>query len=194
MTDTQHAKYLLSIPSVRERAQSVFAKATTTGHGTAFTIDMTRVPDVVDCVVRLIARDYGTDYAAIPPHGRWQHFNVGGVDRITPLVEAWIAAGVANDDVARRLLDLFVVSVLLDAGAGNKWVYHDAASGSTYNRSEGIAVASLAMFANGAFLLTLHNRFKSMAMPCRHCLMKLLLRVCRHLKKIPWRALLDVHR
>ena len=50
----------------------------------------------------------------------------------------------------KRLLDLFLVSVLLDAGAGNKWQYK-AENGRYYRRSEGLAVASLEMFQKGLF-------------------------------------------
>ena len=50
----------------------------------------------------------------------------------------------------RRLLDLFLVSVLLDAGAGSKWCYR-AKDDRIYRRSEGLAVASLEMFCGGAF-------------------------------------------
>lgn len=51
----------------------------------------------------------------------------------------------------RRLLDLFLVSVLLDAGAGTKWQYKSKESGKIYKRSEGLAVASLEMFKTGLF-------------------------------------------
>lgn len=51
----------------------------------------------------------------------------------------------------RRLIDLFLISVLLDAGAGNKWVYKSKESGKLYSRSEGLAVASLEMFKSGMF-------------------------------------------
>ncbi|KAL8697894.1 MAG: hypothetical protein Q9201_006863 [Fulgogasparrea decipioides] len=51
----------------------------------------------------------------------------------------------------RRLLDLFLVSVLLDAGAGTQWSYKSKESGKTYRRSEGLAVASLEMFKAGYF-------------------------------------------
>jgi hypothetical protein len=49
------------------------------------------------------------------------------------------------------LIDLFVVSVLLDAGAGNKWSYKSKESGKIYSRSEGLAVATLEMFKSGLF-------------------------------------------
>jgi hypothetical protein len=58
---------------------------------------------------------------------------------------------VDNSERTRRLLDLFLVSVLLDAGAGTKWQYKSKESGKIYRRSEGLAVASLEMFKAGAF-------------------------------------------
>lgn len=58
---------------------------------------------------------------------------------------------VDNSERTRRLLDLFLVSVLLDAGAGTKWQYKSKESGRIYRRSEGLAVASLEMFKAGTF-------------------------------------------
>ena len=48
-------------------------------------------------------------------------------------------------------MDLCVVSVLLDAGAGPAWRYHEAGTGQTLTRSEGLGVASLHAFASGLF-------------------------------------------
>lgn len=56
-----------------------------------------------------------------------------------------------NQERTRRLIDLFLVSVLLDAGAGTKWQYKSKESGRVYRRSEGLAVASLEMFKAGVF-------------------------------------------
>lgn len=58
---------------------------------------------------------------------------------------------VDNQERTRRLIDLFLVSVLLDAGAGTKWQYRSKESGKVYKRSEGLAVASLEMFKAGLF-------------------------------------------
>jgi hypothetical protein len=44
------------------------------------------------------------------------------------------------------MIDLFLVSVLLDAGAGTQWSYKSTENGRVYRRSEGIAVATLEMF------------------------------------------------
>src|SRR5262249_704006 len=52
---------------------------------------------------------------------------------------------------ARCRIDLAVVSVLLDAGAGPAWKYREAQSGQTFTRSEGLAVASLRAFEAGMF-------------------------------------------
>jgi hypothetical protein len=97
-----------------------------------------------------VKRDFAPDYATIPPHGRWQHFNVGGRDRITPLLSSWEKEA-DHPELCRRLLDLFLVSVLLDAGAGNTWSYTSMEDGRTYRRSEGLAIASLEMFKSGLF-------------------------------------------
>jgi hypothetical protein len=69
---------------------------------------------------------------------------------VTQLLQTW-PTSVDNQERARRLIDLFLVSVLLDAGAGTKWSYKSKESGKVYARSEGLAVASLEMFKAGAF-------------------------------------------
>jgi hypothetical protein len=60
-------------------------------------------------------------------------------------------AGVGALERARAAIDLTFVSVLLDAGAGAAWRYRDGATGMTFARSEGLAVASFDMFAAGYF-------------------------------------------
>ena len=66
---------------------------------------------------------------------------------------AAVAAGGWRDDAARAraAFDLAIVSVLLDAGAGPAWRFRDPAAGGAVGRSEGLALASLAMFVSGAF-------------------------------------------
>jgi hypothetical protein len=99
-----------------------------------------------------LQRDFGPDkFDTIPPHGRWQHFEVGNVPRIVDLLEQWKKEGCDDVEITRRLIDLFFVSVLLDAGAGDHWRYVEPGTGKEYERSEGIAVASLYMFKNLVF-------------------------------------------
>jgi hypothetical protein len=71
---------------------------------------------------------------------------------VEPLIAQWKASDNPPDtkEIARRLIDLFVVSVLLDAGAGSKWSYQEP-SGGSFSRSEGLGVASVYMFADGFF-------------------------------------------
>ena len=71
--------------------------------------------------------------------------------RIADLLEKWKKAGCDDKELTRRLIDLFFVSVLLDAGAGDHWNYVEPGTEESYERSEGIAVASLYMFLDGDY-------------------------------------------
>ncbi|KAI5244673.1 DUF1688-domain-containing protein [Aureobasidium subglaciale] len=151
---TPDIEYLLSLEAVRERAGKVFeaAKKDELSH---FTYHAEKLSEAAAFVASVINRDFGPDnFAAIPPHGRWQHFEVGNVARIDNLSREWEKNGCDEKEQARRLIDLFVVSVLLDAGAGDTWKFEEPGSGDIYTRSEGIAVASLYMFTEGAFSTT----------------------------------------
>ncbi|KAJ9639891.1 hypothetical protein H2199_006124 [Coniosporium tulheliwenetii] len=143
------AGYLRSIYSVRERSRLVLEKAKK-NQLKHFTVDMSKFQDTAAYVVSIIKRDFAPDYSKIPPHGRWQHFEVGGRPRIDQLLTSWPST-VDTQERTRRLIDLFVVSVLLDAGAGTRWQYRSKESGKVYRRSEGLAVASLEMFKAGVF-------------------------------------------
>ncbi|RYP27263.1 hypothetical protein DL768_011249 [Monosporascus sp. mg162] len=146
-----NVKYLLSLGAIRERAKIVgdFAKSGGLSH---FDVYEDRLDDVVDFVTSIIKRDYGPDkFDTIPPHGRWQHFEVGKIPRIANMIQDWKNRGCDDLELTRRLMDLFFVSVLLDAGAGDHWRYTEPGTDRTYERSEGIAVASLHMFNSLAF-------------------------------------------
>jgi hypothetical protein len=67
------------------------------------------------------------------------------------LIKQWKLKGLNRLETTRRLIDLFFVAVLLDAGAGDVWKFAEPNTDQTYGRSEGIAVASLYMFKAGAF-------------------------------------------
>ncbi|GAA5883826.1 hypothetical protein JCM16303_007399 [Sporobolomyces ruberrimus] len=147
-SSTDTINHLRSLPSIRERCQRVFSLAEESKLD-YWTLDLSQEPKIVDFVCELIARDYGTDYASIPPHGRWRHF-VG--NRVDPLLAAWNQDSSVDDlEKARRLVDLMVVSVLMDAGAGNEWKYSPKEGGEKIARSEGLAVGSLEMFEKGVF-------------------------------------------
>ncbi|CAG8648772.1 19422_t:CDS:2, partial [Cetraspora pellucida] len=144
----EQIKYLKSLRSVRERSNKVYEKAKTNSLN-HFQVDFSKLQDVVTKVIALIKRDY-KQINDIPPHSRWRHFDVGGHARIQTLINEW--KSVCDElEITRRLLDLFVISVLLDAGAGNTWSYKEKETGHIYNRSEGLAIASLDMFKSGIF-------------------------------------------
>ncbi|KAK9467100.1 hypothetical protein V1512DRAFT_261931 [Lipomyces arxii] len=154
--------YLRTLPAVRERTRFVLAKAEQ-NKLTNFDVDLSKFGRVVEYVCGIIRRDWGDDYSQIPPHGRAQQFDVGGVSRIEKLVRRW--SGVDAREIARRLVDLYVVSVLIDAGAGNKWKFiepigGDAHGRNAYGRSEGLAVASLYMFESGLFSSDMSNPYQ----------------------------------
>jgi hypothetical protein len=137
---------LLTAAAVRSRAQMMLDVGL--GEGLAhFRIDLNRMEAAADAVLATIQKSYPS--LEIPFHARWRHFAVDGVDRwglqATPL--SWPDRAAR----ARSEFDLAIVSVLLDAGAGSAWRYRDALSGREIGRSEGLALASLEMFANGAF-------------------------------------------
>lgn len=157
------AGYLRSLGAVRERSKLILDKAMR-NELAHFDTDMEKLSDVVAFVSRLIKvsynclpfrtevsanydfqRDYDAPFTSIPPHGRYQHFAVGGKDRVANLLASW-PAELDRTERCRRLIDLFLVSVLLDAGAGTQWSYKSSEDGKTYRRSEGLAVASLEMF------------------------------------------------
>jgi hypothetical protein len=135
---------LRNAAAVRERCERVYHWIAD-GHSPCFRIDPPRLADVAGFVAEVTRRAYPD--LAIPPHSRWRHFCVDGIDR-------WdhISRGVAGSlERARAAVDLAVVSVLLDAGAGETWRYREPETDRVYARSEGLAVASLDMFKAGAF-------------------------------------------
>ena len=140
---TDDASELLTAAAVRDRCGIVFAAAECgkTGH---FQLVMARLEEAVRRVVEITRRGYPD--LDVPYHSRWRHFSAGGVDRA-----AQVAPGAAPDEVARARIDLAVVSVLLDAGAGASWRFHEVETGQILSRSEGLAVASLRAMQTGLF-------------------------------------------
>ncbi len=140
------AAALRTTDAVRERARQLLQRAREGGsrwfsvHDEAL---QTAAAEVAD-VTRARYPDL-----TIPYHSRWRHFEAGGVNRKADL-DARLAALDAPAR-ARAMIDLAVVSVLLDAGAGPDWHYDEAASGQRFARSEGLGVASWHAFMGGLF-------------------------------------------
>jgi hypothetical protein len=111
-----------------------------------FRIDLQRLDTATDLVQATTLKNYPT--LDIPFHSRWRHFVVDGQDRWAAIVKS---KGWKSAQRARAEFDLAIISVLLDAGAGAHWRYRDPITGTSIGRSEGLALASLAMFLGGAF-------------------------------------------
>jgi uncharacterized protein DUF1688 len=142
----REARSLLTAEAVRARAEQMLDIGLRDGLN-HFTVHLDRIDRVADAVLAVTRRSYPA--LNIPFHARWRHFVFGGVDRWTRHAES--AAWPDRAARARAEFDLAIVSVLLDAGAGPAWRYRDAAMGQDIGRSEGLALASLDMFASGAF-------------------------------------------
>ena len=132
--------------TIRERCGAITA-AVSDGRSAHFTLDRARLPALAERVTRLTRERFPE--LAIPLHSRWRHFEVGGVDRKAEL-DAKLHHCTATA-LARARIDLTVVSVLLDAGAGPTWRYLENESGQRFSRSEGLAVASFRAFIAGRF-------------------------------------------
>jgi hypothetical protein len=145
--DTAVALSLLNAAAVRTRAERmlVLGLADKLPH---FCVDL----DLLDQAAELVAATTRKNYPSldVPLHSRWRHFVTNGSDRTENLFEGFSSAKAR----ARTAFDLAIVSVLLDAGAGPQWCYRDLVTGGTFTRSEGLAVASFMMFAQGDFCST----------------------------------------
>ena len=139
------ADYLLSAAAVRERCAVVF-RAAERGETRHFRLAPERLDLAAERVAAITRRRFPD--LAVPLHTRWRHFAAGGVGRA-----ALVAAGGGKAERARAGLDLAIVSVLLDAGAGSAWRYREAETGLVLARSEGLAVASLRAMQSGLFSL-----------------------------------------
>jgi hypothetical protein len=140
------ASILRTTIAVRDRCGQLLDRARV-GHSAWFTVDEGRLRDAAAEVAAVTRRRYPKLH--VPLHSRWRHFEAGGVDRRARLEE--LMGNVHETVRARSLVDLTVVSVLLDAGAGADWKYLESASGQTFTRSEGLAVASFHAFTAGLF-------------------------------------------
>lgn len=144
--ETSAALSLLSAKAVRERAQRMLTLGLDDKLPN-FRIDLTRMDAVVDLVLETTRAAYPS--LDVPFHSRWRHFVNAGDNRWTDLADSitWPDRAARG----RAEFDLAIISVFLDAGAGPTWRYKDPKTGASIGRSEGLGLASLAMFADGTF-------------------------------------------
>lgn len=141
---------LRSTNTIRRRAAALLERARR-GESAWFTVNDGAMMTTATLVAELTQVRYPN--LKIPYHSRWRHFEAGGVDRLAQLNQA--LGEVSPAERARAQIDLALVSVLLDAGAGPDWSYREAAQGErpghSYSRSEGLGVASFHAFMSGLF-------------------------------------------
>jgi hypothetical protein len=137
------ADAILTAQAVRSHCAQIMALAEQDS-APHFTLHLQQMPAAAAWVADTIRLQYPD--LDVPYHSRWRHFEAGGIDRWGRLATAQELSGTER---ARTRIDLVIPSVLLDAGAGADWRYQDA-DGMPLARSEGLGVASLALFASGA--------------------------------------------
>ena len=139
-------RVLRSPATIRERCAAI-AAAVSAGRSEHFSIDRLALPAVAERVARITRERYPD--LKVPVHSRWRHFEAGGIDRKAELDAHF--ADRTSIAAARSRVDLTVVSVLLDAGAGPSWSYLERESGQRFARSEGLGVATFRAFMMGRF-------------------------------------------
>lgn len=142
---------LFSPLKIRQKCQEIFDLAR--AGKTHFSLHLEKMPEVAKTVLSVIKKNYPE--LKIPPHSRLNHFQAGGLDRVGWAKERIQELG--PSEALTAWFDLTTISVLLDAGAGEEWSYHEPSlpgllsGGQRFTRSEGLGVASFHLFFKGFF-------------------------------------------
>ena len=131
--------------TIRERSSQLFDYVLQ-DKSPNFSLQLDNLPSCCHFVLDLAKKKFPN--LQVPFHSRWRHFEVNGIDRIQALRNQFADNPQA---LGRKLYELVIISVLLDAGAGSQWKYLEKETQLTHNRSEGLAIASLDMFNGGLF-------------------------------------------
>ena len=142
--DDPAIRELWTVEAVRERANELL-DCGERGGLEHFSVDAARL-DAAAGFVAEVTRKRHPDLR-VPLHSRWRHFEgPNGAGRWDTLADG---AGLLGTERARSAVELAVVSVLLDAGAGSTWRYRDELTGSSIGRSEGLAAATFDLYRRG---------------------------------------------
>jgi hypothetical protein len=121
-----------------------------------FRVEQNNIVKVADFVCQSIIQNYPD--LNIPYHSRWRHFEYGGRDRLKELKRE--LKDIDKLSFSKSAIDLALISVLLDAGAGAQWTYKENEQAPAVGRSEGLALASFYMFKEGLFSSNPDNPFQ----------------------------------
>lgn len=106
-----------------------------------FAINPEQMTTTASYIIEVITSQYPE--LNVPYHSRWRHFEVGGIDRIKNMQTS------SSSEYGKMLYELVIISVFLDAGAGPLWRYREEETAKEFSRSEGLALASLALYQSG---------------------------------------------
>src|SRR6266705_5794656 len=118
---TEDLAYLRTPAAIRERAEKMLTYVED-GKSSWFALDGNGLEAAVQATLEVTRKRFPNP-SDIPFHSRWRQFEAGGRDRWAALAER--LKGLPKEEIARRRMDLAVVSVLLDAGAGPAWSYRE---------------------------------------------------------------------
>ena len=157
---------LRSTTTIRLRARALLARARR-GESAWFTVNDGAMMTTATLVAGLTRARYPD--LKIPYHSRWRHFEAGGHHRLAVFNQRFdhqfghSSPHASLAARARSQIDLALVSVLLDAGAGASWRYQETLEKAgelgaslprppqEFSRSEGLGVASFHAFMSGLF-------------------------------------------
>ncbi len=142
-------RWLRSPAAVRARTAAIL-EAGREDRLAHFRVDESRLAATARYVADVIRQSFPD--LAVPARGLWDRFAAGGIDRWGGLAEEMASA--SDEEVARVGFDLATVGALLDGDPGPRWRFREAARdgapAGAYGGREGVAVATLRLFASGA--------------------------------------------
>ncbi len=147
--DKQESQYLLTVAAIQERSNQIL-QLSLKGK-THFNLYLENLEKIADLTAQITQNNYPDKQ--IPLHSRWRHFVINNNDYSDFL------KNLPQPQQVKAKLDLAMVSVLLDAGAGPQWRYKND-QGQSFSRSEGLAIASLEMFKSGFFSSNNHEPYR----------------------------------
>lgn len=143
-TDTHATVALMFDPNTIRARSAQIHELVSLGRSAHWRLDEDALDQCINFVFAHIQENY-PDFD-IPYHGRLRHFG----DTLMATLETKLANHTSMER-ARAYFDLIVISVLLDAGAGEAWRFTHPQTGVATGRSEGLAIASMHMFFDGLF-------------------------------------------
>ncbi|WP_454784405.1 URC4/urg3 family protein [Legionella sp. WA2024007413] len=132
--------------TIRVRSQAILDRVKQ-DKSVYFVLDPEKMTSTASFVIEVIQDNYPN--LDIPYHSRWRHFEAGGIDRIKKMQEHMNI--LPAEQQGKILYELVIISVFLDAGAGQHWRFKEPGTGIEYSRSEGLALASLSLYQEGVF-------------------------------------------